>query len=682
MSIYYLHTQMSVHSDDIFESVFQCEIDHIPPKFKKVKVKIKKDAIDFFANDDNPSHSVLVRRQEHLFTIPLENPERTDYFLLNIRELDKKIAIKYKTPQYKLFYASHIPDREVLEAPGRFDLTSIHEVLLCLFYELSNPGSDINRFSPVNALAARERLEKSAVFQLIRRKFDFYKALYEWEEARELDHKFSELKVSYHEFLSVLLQNVVTREIPVNRLASGNWFRNPEAELEDLAKLNIKHSIDRESDEDIQKFFLTKHAVINAIGMQSPVNLKVQVAGQLFTFIVFLTVFFLWLGKIFEATDILILIGLGSFFLTMIAGAVLNQRLSLYLPRVIVAVSSAWFLIIASEDLMKNQMAVPYWIIAGMLPLVILLLSLFIYSECRQHSPYYRILNFMGAYNIKILPIIIFTFNFAMVFGIIAQLLVSDAMINNSQTLQENVYSKEFDSLNIYLAKYQWYSKKLNRAEQSRTLVYSFFTSAEKNDSEFMNNQLSKPDKKGGLFAHLNTYNKVRNDLIIVDSDKEIKYVFSIKKCSNYFQFEKDKYKSVSPDVASLRNLWKDLESDGIVLYRSDSICNILIDELNEIYYNYRNYDSLIILSTFDITYDHKPNKYSPDYGFHYDPDSTKENIVSLVPFYSFQKKHFKSNISKFRLFPRMLMFQVLVVMSLALIAQLIVSDKSVTEPL
>ena len=127
MSIYYLHTQMSVHSDDIFESVFQHEIDRVP---HKVKVKIKNDAIDFFADDDNPSHSVLVRRQEHLFTIPLENPERTDYFLLNIGELDKKVAIKYKAPEYKLFYASHIPNLQVLEVPGRFDLTSIHEVLL------------------------------------------------------------------------------------------------------------------------------------------------------------------------------------------------------------------------------------------------------------------------------------------------------------------------------------------------------------------------------------------------------------------------------------------------------------------------------------------------------------------------------------------------------------------------
>jgi hypothetical protein len=502
MSVYFLHHQLGVRSGNIYNSIFR--ISHKEKrrrrKFLGIQIQLKNDSIDFFYIVDNVEHPANIHRPIHLFSFPLDTPEKTDYFLLNTIDLHKNIYPSLNDT--RLFYASALPGKQLFEVKGHNKLINIHEILLCLFEELFNSESDINKYSPVISDSIKGMLNKSSVFSLVRKKFNFYKALYEWKESEKVFKNeksgkrlsISKLKTTFNEFLESILNDSLVRIIPISNFDGNNWFQNPEQELENLKTINAEHNINDVPIRSIQNYFLKKHAVLSALKISfkkvkkdpnkaqtkfeilifdklniNKVLYNLIIGLQLTAFMSFCILLSCWLRTSYDYANLLIGIGIISFVFSIIfifIGQRINKKgnLNLFMPRIFIAMTIVLYGIVGSEVILKNQFLVKLTTVEIAIICGILILPLSIYYECLQHSPHYKLFT-KKLYNYKILPILIYAFNIATLLVLTSQIIVSHNFIDNTNIYSAQVFSNELDSLKKMRDQYKAYNEEILKVQ-------------------------------------------------------------------------------------------------------------------------------------------------------------------------------------------------------------------------
>jgi hypothetical protein len=699
-----------------------------------IQIQLKNDSIEFFYTVDNIEHPVNIHRHIHLFSFPLDTPERTDYFLLNTIDLDTDIYPSLN--DHRLYYSSAIQEKKLFEVNGDYKLINIHEILLCLFDELYNPESDINKYSPVISDSIKGRINRSFVFSLIRKKFNFYKALYDWKEIvknfdlskvestsnefleLKMNLGFSKVKTAFNEFLESILNDSLGRTIPISKFDGDNWFQNPEQELENLKGINVDYNINDSPIKSIQNYFLKKHAILSALKVnfrneksnanEGQTSSKIRksftakdylifgklnisdllyyliIAFQLIAFMSFCILFVLWLKTRYDSTDLLMGLGIISFLISIVLLFIIqkinhNGNFNLLMPRIFIAMTIVLYGIVGSEAILKNQFLVNRSTVGIAIICGLFILSFSIYFECRQHSPYYKLLA-NNLYNYKLLPILIYTFNVATLLVLSSQIIISHTFIDNTNIFSTQVFSEELDCLKKMHDQYKEYNEEIEKVQDQN--CYTLFLILGKNVSNFrdtIDNETSKKLITGSKDLHLNE-SEINQSLQLYDIFKrDVRISRALKadiksRILNVALLIGDKTKNIDPIHIDFSNeymrgkginqLIKDFNYLKYTAVQSDSILDLLSNR----------YVSLSTQAKIEplLTYPQKDNlknshKNDPNYGLIF-----KNSRVYVVKLFSTEAK----------IYPNMLMLQVIIIMLIGLVGQLFVSDKTVTEPL
>lgn len=667
MSMYFVHNNLSTYSDNIFKSVFlfkkESSNDENRISDDPIWIKLKDDSIEFFLVVDQIDNPVVVHYHSHLFTLPLDSPERTDYFLNNGWNKNNGLCPNTEHPYY-------LTQKSLNEYPLP-ELKIIHRLFLCLFDELNNSGSDINKYSPKVSFQIKLKLEKSPVYQLIRKKYNFYKVLFEWK-TDNIKSKEGDVKAFYNEFLDVILKDTFAKVIPVQKFSSDNWFQNPQQELEQLIQINTKHSIDPSSEKNIQNYLLKKHAILKAFRMTFNSSVKWIIASQIISFLCFILVLILWQFQKYENTSNILVFGVIIFLVPIFYAIIKSKKTNLIMPRILVAMGLVLYAIVGSEVILKNQFLIDLTTVKIVFYSGLLIVTSFIYYECRQHSPYYMFKQYM---KIRVFPILIYSFNLAVILVILSQLIVSHKFIDNSKVISSSVFANEFKELGSFRDQYLGYQDKIRKAKEQCEFI-TFLTM--KQDFVFKNSALDSQKIVNCVLAlnkKINNIEKINQHIYSLNNlYKMIKEITPIKK-----DIEDRKLKDIllwgindlspsqlyqnrsSHNVEAIFNILHDLKKLNI----ADSICNSISNSLTMTYDLYK--ETPKILDSF-LTYK-KVDKIDSKikYGFYFKPD--RVYIVKL-PF------------GLPSIYPNMVMLQVIIVMLIGLVGQLIISDKTVTEPL
>ena len=670
MSMYFVHNNLSTYSDNIFKSVFLIKKESINDENRisddHIWIKLKDDSIEFFLVVDQIDNPVVVHYHTHLFTLPLDSPERTDYFLNNAFDKNYILSVTTEYPYYftqKSLNDFHFPELKV-----------IHRLLLCLFDELNNSGSDINKYSPKVSFQIKLRLEKSSVYQLIRKKYNFYKVLFEWK-VDNIQSKEGDVKAFYNVYLDVIIKDEIAKIIPDQNFSSGNWFQNPEKEMEHLVQSNLKYSIDKTSEKNMQNFFLKKHAALNAWSLLGTGWKWIFFILQASTFLSFLLVWVSWFSNDYLNTDLLLLFGVSTFSISF--GILLRENINLILPRILIAMTLVLYAIVGSEVILKNQLFVDQNLIKVLALCGLILLYYFIYFECRQHSKYYQAFHWKGLYQFKIIPVLAYSFNSAVLLVILSHLFVTATFIENSNTMYNNKFIENFNKLDSVRYQYVSYKETIVKAREQCAFSIFLITGQDITNAKLVDATLrirhiaslkEEEFNKELINQNIYKYNNLRKELMISDSllIKDITSRELWKKFSSLQNFNNsEKQKKTILNYENIRAVIDSLSIDFSRLNSAYSTCTIVSNSLDKTYKEFKNQKSLESLLTY--TKNKKENKSNlPDYGFHYD----QKHVYILKTF-------FDKNI-----YPKMLMLQVIIIMLVGLIGQLIISDKTVTEPL
>lgn len=739
MSTYFLHNQLGIRSGDIYNSIFwfaheEEENGQKKREKKEIQIQLKNDSIEFFFTVDDIKHRVNVRRHIHLFSLPTDTPERTDYFLLNTSDINIKICTSDN--KTRLYYISDLPENKLFEVNRDDNLINIYEILLCLFDELYNPESDINKYSPVISDSIIGRLNRSSVFSLIRKKFNFYKALHNWNESiKNLDLSkvetdsdeyirikknlgFSKVKTAFNEFLDSILNDSLGRTIPISKFDGVNWFQNQEQELENLRRINSEYRITENPLKNIQNYFLKKHALLSALkvnfGNEKTNTNKGQTSSeiqkssttkdqlifgklninnllyyliivfQLIAFMSFFILFVLWLNTSYESTNLLMGVGIISFLISIVLLFISQQRnktknFNLVMPRIFIAMTLVLYGINGSEAILKNQFLVDSSTVVIAIICGLIILTLSINLECRQHSPYYRPWK-KKLYNYKILPILIYAFNGATMLVLFSQVIISHTFIDNTNIYSTHIFSEELDSLKKMRDQYKVYNEEIEKVQGQN--CYTLFLILGQNVSNYRDTIDIESSKK--LIArskdlHLNE-NEINQSLQFYDVfkrdvrvSKELRADMKIRNLNAAFLLS-DIVEKADPIQIDFSN--KYLKEKGInhLIKEFNCLKNIAGQTDSILHLLSKRYVSLSTQAKIEplLTFPPKKNlqnlhKNDPDYGLIFN-----NNRVYVVNLFSSGNK----------IYPNMFMLQVIIIMLVGLVGQLFVSGKTVTEPI
>ena len=331
-------------------------------------------------------------------------------------------------------------------------------------------------------------------------------------------------------------------------------------------------------------------------------------------------------------------------------------------------------------------------------------------GEIKQHSPYYKWPDWRWLFNwinffkeakvvFRATQILNHSIFFALLVGIIMQLVFYKNLVRTSEVLPNVVYNNYFDDANYYCQNLETLNESLRQFE----LVY---LTTKKVGNIAINNSLKDSVNKITASFRLETshgenlseedYNRYVNII-----NQSIKEIISLDTGLNVEPFLKRKMSLCNldrcmptigrtPICQQKNNLSLYYMLDTIGVFNNNKKNDIIVNKENRkmISYNtirlqgeivnvkraistFNNYDTLLNWATVN-------GEDSVDTGSKYLDALTmkaqKENKCSL----SFDK----DNPDSARFFPILLIFHTLIVLVLAFVTQLLISDKSVTEPL
>jgi hypothetical protein len=357
-----------------------------------------------------------------------------------------------------------------------------------------------------------------------------------------------------------------------------------------------------------------------------------------------------------------------------------NGWVKVFLPRILVAELAAWLTIGIAEDLVKSMLWIDKWgILVAAIVAVVILISVILFGEIKQHSPYLN--------GHKIIQRDLYIFNhalfFAMGFGIIMQVIFYDNLIRNSDVMASVVFNDYFDDANYYCQnlidldntdrQYNYHCttyKLVNldvRSNAKSSYTISLGDTTEKGYIDISLNNQASNDSKENIANHnkiVEHYNDIVRELNLfycshIESTDKVWIKDTLSPLNDTFTIIND---SVTKNIDSI----KEDNQNTIKSFPLDLKKEISCIRRNLLKFN--NYDTLMSWATIA----------------HSEEFNTGSECLDTLTVKAIRKHNCCLNIGKGtkRIFPTLLIFHTLIVLVLAFVTQLLISDKTVTEPL
>lgn len=575
----------------------------------------------------------------------------------------------------------------------------------------------------------RNKLRDSVVYQLLcaKTKYTFYLHHDDFAYSQE------EYTFKTQKFVDFLMDGRINKIIPPYYYNYNLWFYDPEIELDLVVNKNHQSNkdkggakLDSKLQEKVRDFFFRHDAVISGMGSM---GWKTAYC----VYLIIIGVFSIWatcsllmydepnrqiVNSFFENIYIWDIVAFASVVFLLILSW--KRSVNVFMPRVLVALGIGWLTAFISEDLIKSQLEITqmFTILASVA--VMALIAFMLFGEAKQHSPYF----IMGMRDIKrhlsqiwkypskwkLLPIIIHAYFWALTTGVVMQFTLYEDLLKNSRALPEIVYADSFEEANEYilylsnmksaLTDYRndldsRYVSKAMRGVMRGNNSASFLNVSE----EYVDKEIGKMKERGNRkINNINdTYDKIVSisqvaacDILQIpslgdrkqkDKDVILNYMtFGGKPMSNL----RDHIMNLSIRIDTMMRCNSFVKLESFTRFQLDDLDDAIslvdkeIQDVNLFISENNNYENLI--------------KWSQNRQLY------NEHVISYCDYLQFGSchQHFlcrkvkmlwvdpKSilRIKEMHLFPRMLIFHSLIVLIIAFVGQLIVSDKSVTEPL
>lgn len=374
---------------------------------------------------------------------------------------------------------------------------------------------------------------------------------------------------------------------------------------------------------------------------------------------------------------LLILIGVGGYLNnagTKGRGGVLY----VFFPRIVVAELVAWLMIGISEDLVKSML----WghdaeIVLAAIILVLLLISLIVYGEVKQHSPYLRTSHIIFT---RILPIVNHSLFFALIMGILFQVLFYNALIKNSDVMSSVVFSSYFAEADYYRQNLEDLDKTIRQYEDFCHTSISVTGKGEAKQKVQINDT-----------ANVETTTKVNQEFKLnVSLDRRKSHNSLINQINNIIDELQALNKDMGIDYPLLNNdtlqVLKEsdttdkkqkvcMEHNREVLYSLPTFLHKEIRSVRKSTIMFNNYETLMnwaivgkapIVNTGSLYLNGLTEKVAES------NKCCQEIKITIGEKYEWSVK----------IFPILLILHTLIVLVIAFVTQLIISEKSVTQPL
>ena len=378
---------------------------------------------------------------------------------------------------------------------------------------------------------------------------------------------------------------------------------------------------------------------------------------------------------------LLFLIGMGGY-LNNAGTKGRGGALYVFFPRIFVAELAAWLMIGISEDLVKSMLwGRSIWIVLVAIVLVLLLIGLIVYGEVKQHSPYLRDLHIIST---RILPIVNHSLFFALLIGIFLQVLFYSGLIKNSDVMSSVVFSSYFAEADYYrqnledldkaIRQYEVFCHTSNLKDVSVTGRGEAWQKVQINDTANVQTT-TKVNQVFKLNVSLDK-NKSHNSLInqisnIIDELQALNKIIGI----DYPLLNNDTLQVLKESDTTDKKQKVCMEHNREALYSLPTFLHKEITSVRKSIIKFNNYDTLMNWAT-------EGKGPTADTGSLYlnvlTEKAAERNKCSQEINITVGKKY-KWSV---RFFPILLILHTLIVLVIAFVTQLIISEKPVTQPL
>lgn len=577
--------------------------------------------------------------------------------------------------------------------------------LLSFVYEFENRWQNFGA-SPIYD-DVRDKLRESDVYKMLSAKIQYTQYLYKGQYLSRNQEKYTYYTQKFADCLmDKRLNKVISPDNYGDEDGKQGWFFDPETELEHILSTNRKHDKERNKEKSggttreyeiaalkdslvskIRSFLYTKHSVCNA---KTSTKSKNWFKAAQFLMCAFNVLFILALSGFTKSCwdwfyDSFWLVYLLAF--VMVAFCILRsacfngkEYINAFFPRIVVAEAAAWLTIGIAEDLVKSMLwTEEIGTIVVALFAVLILVGILIFGEAKQHSPYFK----KGENITKTLLVLNHSIFFALILGCLMQIVFYDNLLKTSNVLSDVVYKAHFDNVDNYLQQLEDLEKNINDYQRF-TQDYSMSLSGMSGDNS------GQVKLKGKVVGSKDTMDIILYNKLVFQSA----FINSFKSPKNVVNYHDKLIVAVNNSTTELNNLWGKDSIQYIVFNKRFQKCepcdsikpeiieanNTMLGEILPILHEeirsarshcmIGEYDTLLSWSTVGT-------------------DSIKSDSYYLRKIINENKSKleccravgwWQSGNSRF--YPTLLIMHTLIVLVLAFITQLIISDKSVTEPL
>lgn len=612
----------------------------------------------------------------------------------------------------------------------------------CFLYfilDIEDRDSDFSK-SPVYE-HVRGKLRESMVYRVLCAKIQY--ALYHFEGGKHQSK--DEFSFKTRTYADLLMDKKMNEIIPRSYFYESLWFHNPEAELGFIVGENASVKKELQMDDHllgrIRDFFFQKHAVFRAM-RTTPRKWHVWIYVA---YLVIITVFSivatccllhfdrepqLVVGFFFKHIVFWFYLCVGSLLILLLL-AVVSKSLNVFMPRVLVALSIGWLTAFISEDLIKSQIEIGFHFTAIACVCVLLLIALLLFGEAKQHSPYYlsmsglarlvnretnvnwikkRWLNFRAFFkwlcisvrpsSWKIMPVFVHSYFWAITMGVLMQFALYEGLLEKSEALSEIVYDQVFDDAENYIMHLSNFKESLTSYRQDldgvfRTAAVSGVVKGAKTIDFISAEPFFGPNFKSSCKTKVARISSKMDSIgvavIRIDSHGDV-----IEDLLDSLSFKTVTYREIEKKVDSLCVYVNLINTTGSSVGFEDNVNQQLhcldriiaaveedIQSMSQFISENDNYQELISWSDHDVVSLPKA-PYSMESVLI--RNAKQHYLCRKVRMFWIKKDEEQGTLIKLRndirLFPRMLIFHALIVLIISFVGQLIVSDKTVTEPL
>ena len=578
--------------------------------------------------------------------------------------------------------------------------------LLSFVYEFENRWQNFGASPKYDDV--RDRLRESDVYKMLSAKIHYTQYLYKDHLSRS-GEKYTYYTQKFADCLmDKRLNKVISPDSYCDVEGKQGWFFDPENELERILEKNRQQNskcgavLNEALVAKIRSFLYTKHSVYRAMTTSKSKPMFRLSQLLMFLFNVVMVVACLrfkddfWNG-FFDHFFLIGIVWVGMVLIIIGASGYLNGKsiISAIFPRIVVAEAAAWLTIGVAEDLVKSMLWTDnMWLVVGAIITVLILVGILIFGEAKQHSPYLK----RGENITKTLLVMNHSFFFALVLGSLMQVVFYNNLLKTSNVLSDVVYKEHFDKVDNYLQQLESLEKSINDYER---FVQDYDMS---NNSSISGDNSGNVKLKGELIGSRDTFNLVLTDRLLFQSS----FIKALGNSENIWKYHNNLISAIEGDRDELKDTWggkgaewfnsiycnkmaywandsiTEKEKEGVVKKNMEWIGAVIPQLKKEIQVVKRHQmddsnDKLLEWATVNVSLNNTVDATIVGESHYLDSlinNNEKNKCCRKVGWFSFNNNNWR------HFYPILLLMHTLIVLVLAFITQLIISDKSVTEPL